>query len=115
MDDIPESPGVYLFYGDPPNRVGSACPPAAGLPLYVGKSRNLRARVLSHFSGAPKGGQAARMVRETRRVDWVETAGELGALLLEAKLLKQLQPVYNKPLGPAGPRSRWCLRGWARQ
>jgi DNA polymerase III epsilon subunit family exonuclease len=110
LDDIPDAPGVYVFYGDPPPAT-DLVPAESGLPLYVGKSRNLRARVLSHFSGVPKGGQAARMLRETRRVDWVETAGELGALLLEARLLKQLQPVYNKSSRPAGPAVAIALRG----
>ena len=110
LDDIPEAPGVYMFYGDPPPAT-DLVPVESGLPLYVGKSRNLRARVLSHFTGVPKGGQAARLLRDTKRVDWVETAGELGALLLEAKLLKQLQPVYNKPSRVAGPAVAVALRG----
>lgn len=112
LDDVPDAPGVYMFYGDPPPAT-DLVPAGSGLPLYVGKSRNLRTRVLSHFTGAPKGGQAARMLRDTRRVDWVETAGELGALLLEAKLLKQLQPVYNKPARVAGLAVALALRGGA--
>ena len=90
-------------YGAPPESTDLL--PPSELPLYVGKSRNLRSRVLAHFTGSHKGGQAARMLRETRRVDWVETAGELGALLLEAKLVKQLQPLYNKQLRASGPAS----------
>lgn len=110
LDDIPDAPGVYLFYGAPPEST-DLLPPPAELPLYVGKSRNLRSRVLAHFTGSHKGGQAARMLRETRRVDWVETAGELGALLLEAKLVKQLQPLYNKQLRAGGPAVALALRG----
>lgn len=110
LDDIPDAPGVYLFYGEPPAST-DLLPAAAELPLYVGKSRSLRSRVLSHFTGSHKGGQAARMVRETRRVDWVETAGELGALLLEARLVKQLQPLYNKQLRASGPAVALALRG----
>ncbi len=110
MDDIPEAPGVYLFYGAPPEST-DLLPPPAELPLYVGKSRNLRSRVLSHFTGSHRGGQAARLLRETKRVDWMETAGELGALLLEAKLVKQLQPLYNKQLRAGGPAVALALRG----
>jgi DNA polymerase-3 subunit epsilon len=110
LDDIPDAPGVYVFYGDQPPAM-DLVPAGSGLPLYVGKSRNLRARVLSHFTGVPKAGQAARMLRDIKRVDWVETAGELGALLLEAKLLKQLQPAYNKPARTAGPAVVLALRG----
>lgn len=109
MDHIPDVPGVYLFYGAPPESTDLL--PPSELPLYVGKSRNLRSRVLAHFTGSHKGGQAARMLRETRRVDWVETAGELGALLLEAKLVKQLQPLYNKQLRASGPAVALALRG----
>jgi DNA polymerase III subunit epsilon len=110
MDDIPDAPGVYLFYGAPPAST-DLLPAPAELPLYVGKSRSLRTRVLAHFTGSHKGGQAARMLSETRRVDWVETAGELGALLLEARLVKQLQPLYNKPLRAASPAVALALRG----
>ena len=110
MDHIPDAPGVYLFYGAPPEST-DLLPPPSELPLYVGKSRRLRSRVLAHFTGSHKGGQAARMLRETRRVDWVETAGELGALLLEAKLVKQLQPLYNKQLRASGSAVALALRG----
>lgn len=80
VDAIPEAPGVYVFYGE------------AGTPLYVGMSRNMRARVLQHFS--------ARLAwaPEVRRIDWQRTAGELGALLREAKLVKELAPAYNRQL-----------------
>ncbi|MFW2456860.1 exonuclease domain-containing protein [Methyloversatilis discipulorum] len=110
LDDVPEAPGVYLFYGAAPEST-DLLPAPAELPLYIGKSRNLRSRVLAHFTGSHKGGQAARMLRETKRIDWVETAGELGALLLEAKLVKQLQPLYNKQLRAGGPAVALALRG----
>lgn len=110
LDEVPDAPGVYLFYGEAPAST-DLLPSASELPLYVGKSRSLRSRVLAHFTGSHKGGQAARMVRETRRVDWVETAGELGALLLEAKLVKQLRPLYNKQLRASGPAVALALRG----
>jgi DNA polymerase-3 subunit epsilon len=110
VGEPPEAPGVYLFYGAP---VASTdlLPVATETPLFVGRGRNLRARVLSHFGGGQKAGQAARLARETRRVEWVETAGELGSLLLEAKLVRQLQPVYNKPARTAGPAVALALRG----
>jgi len=113
VGDPPEAPGVYLFYGAPaaPGAAADLLPVAAETPLFVGRSRNLRARVLSHFSGPQKAGLAARLARETRRVEWTETAGELGALLLEAKLVKQLQPPYNKPSRAAGPAVALHLLG----
>ena len=80
LDAVPEAPGVYAFYGE------------AGRPLYVGMSRNMRARVMQHFSpGAP-------WTREVHRIDWQRTVGELGAALLEAKLVKALSPAYNRRL-----------------
>jgi DNA polymerase-3 subunit epsilon len=80
IDAIPEGPGVYVFYGE------------GGTPLYVGKSRSMRSRVLQHFSSS------CGWTRELRRIDWQRTVGELGALLREASLVKELQPAYNRQL-----------------
>jgi DNA polymerase-3 subunit epsilon len=80
IDAIPEAPGVYVLYGE------------AGTPLYVGMSRSMRARVMQHFSSS------TAWAREVRRIDSQRTVGELGALLREAKLVKELQPAYNRQL-----------------
>ncbi len=59
--------------------------------LYVGKSKTIRTRVRSHFADPSERWVRRRVVRiETR-----ETAGELGALLLESKLIKELRPMFN--------------------
>jgi DNA polymerase-3 subunit epsilon len=84
IDELPQSPGVYLFFGE------------SSKPLYIGKSLNLRQRVLSHFVD-PK-----EWVMQVRRIDARRTAGELGALLLEAKLVKELDPSYNRQLRKPG-------------
>ena len=86
IDAIPEAPGVYLFYGE------------SGAPLYVGKSVNLRSRVLQHFSDDLRSPREAQIAREIRRIEWRRTGGELGALLLEARLVKELAPVFNRQL-----------------
>jgi DNA polymerase-3 subunit epsilon len=86
VDAIPDAPGVYLFYGE-----GDA-------PLYVGKSIAMRTRVLSHFADELRSGKEMQLAREVRRIDWQRTAGELGALLREAALVKRLLPVYNRRL-----------------
>lgn len=86
IDAIPEAPGVYLFYGE------------SGAPLYVGKSVDLRSRVLQHFSGDLRSPREAQIVREVRRIEWRRTDGELGALLLEARLVKELAPAFNRQL-----------------
>ena len=89
---IPEAPGVYLFYADSP-AAGKA---ARDMPLYVGKSVDMRARVLSHFSGDLRAAKEMRISQEVKRVEWIETAGELGALLNEARLIKELLPALNR-------------------
>ncbi|HEY6281616.1 MAG TPA: exonuclease domain-containing protein [Burkholderiales bacterium] len=86
LQEIPEAPGVYLFYG------------VNEVPLYVGKSLNLRSRVLSHFSGDHRTNKDLKLSQEVRRIEWIETAGELGALLREAKLIKELMPIFNRRL-----------------
>ena len=96
-DDLPEAPGVYRFYGA---AAGSAAGASAGADplIYVGKANNLRERVLSHFAGAHRDTKSRRLAEQTMRVEWTETAGELGALLLEARLVRELKPVYNRRL-----------------
>ncbi len=86
VDDIPDTPGVYFFYGE------------NDLPLYIGKSVKLRDRVMSHFSGDHASSKEMRISQEIKRIDWIETAGELGALLLESKLVKERQPIHNRQL-----------------
>jgi DNA polymerase-3 subunit epsilon len=86
LDDVPEGPGVYIFYGD------------NDIPLYVGKSVNLRSRVLGHFSADTRISKDMRLSQQVRRLDWVETVGELGALIQEARLVKKLAPVHNQRL-----------------
>jgi DNA polymerase-3 subunit epsilon len=95
-EDLPEGPGVYLFRGE------------GGALLYVGKSRNLRSRVLAHFTGAHRDGKDAKLSRQVRDVEWIETAGELGALLLESQLVKQLAPSANRRLRKTP--SMYCFR-----
>lgn len=95
--DIPQSPGVYMFYGE------------SELPLYIGKSVNMRTRVMSHFQATTKDARKMKMSLEIRRVTWQNTAGELGALLLEARLIKQLQPIYNRQLRREAGLCAWRL------
>ena len=95
--DIPETAGVYIFYGE------------GTLPLYVGKSVKLRSRIMSHFQAASREPREMRIAQEIRRIEWFETAGELGALLLEARLVKQHQPLHNRQLRRASALSAWRL------
>ncbi|WP_421089614.1 hypothetical protein [Pseudochrobactrum sp. MP213Fo] len=63
-------------------------------PLYIGKSINIRARLLSHLR-TPK---EARLLKQTSHISYIPTAGEISALLLEAQMIKQQQPLYNRRL-----------------
>ena len=76
---LPRSAGVYIFQG-----VGT-------LPLYIGKSVDIRSRVLAHLRAEDE----TAMIAQSRRVDYIETAGEIGALLLEARLIKEQSPLFN--------------------
>lgn len=81
--NMPAAPGVYTFHG------------AEGdLPLYIGKSVHLRSRLLAHLRNPDE----ARLLRQTQRISHVRTAGEIGALLLEASLIKQQHPLLNQKL-----------------
>jgi DNA polymerase III subunit epsilon len=97
ISTIPDTPGVYLFYGEGP------------IPLYIGKSVTLRSRVMSHFQAATQQPREMRMAQEMRRVEWRETAGELGALLLEARLVKEMQPIFNRQLRRERSLCAWKL------
>jgi DNA polymerase-3 subunit epsilon len=94
LDAVPEAPGVYLFYGESSHSPGGS----GDLPLYIGKGVNMRSRVQSHFAADHGSGRAMRLAQEVKRVEWIETAGELGALLLEARLIKERSPLHNRHL-----------------
>lgn len=97
MDDIPEGPGVYLFFGE------------NDLPLYIGKSVNIRSRVMSHFSGDHASTKEMRIGQEVKHIEWIETAGEFSALLLESRLVKERQPIYNRRLRCERQLCSWRL------
>jgi len=90
---LPRGCGVYVFRGE------------GALPLYIGKSVDLRARVLSHLRSPDE----AAMLVQSRRVDTYRTAGEIGALLLEAQWVKQHMPLYNIRLRRSRSLVAWRL------
>ena len=77
----PDVPGVYLFRG------------ARGEVVYVGKARSLRRRVLDHLRARIE--KDGTILAQSANVEFVPTANEREALLLEASLVKQYQPPYN--------------------
>lgn len=86
LDALPENPGVYTFYGD------------NDIPLYIGKSVNIKDRVLSHFTADIHSSTEMKISQQIKRIETIQTAGELGALLLESKLIKEHLPLYNQRL-----------------
>lgn len=86
VEKLPEGPGVYTFFGD------------GNLPLYVGKSVNIKDRVKSHFAGDHSSTTDLTMSSQIKRIDTISTAGEVGALIRESDAIKALMPVYNRQL-----------------
>jgi excinuclease ABC subunit C len=80
---LPTSPGVYRMFDH------------KGDVLYVGKAKNLKARVGSYARGQAHSNRIARMIAQTAAMEFVTTATETEALLLEANLIKQLKPRFN--------------------
>ncbi len=77
------SPGVYRMLN------------AKGEVLYVGKARNLKARVSNYARPSGHSARIARMIHETASMMFLTTRTETEALLLEQNLIKQLKPRYN--------------------
>ena len=82
-DRLPRSPGVYLFRD------------TVGRVLYVGKATNLRARVRSYFSTDDRR-KVGPLLRETERIDHKSCPSTLEAEVLEARLIRDLLPRYNR-------------------
>lgn len=117
LETLPESPGVYIFYGPQPGQSGEAAceqsetrvdgskterqkmiPVSDQVPLYIGKSINIKERVLSHFSGDIHSPLEMKITQQIESLETIQTAGELGALFLESQLIKKMLPLYNKML-----------------
>lgn len=89
VSNLPNCPGVYIFYGS-----DGAC-------LYVGKSNNIKKRVLQHFTNSGLSSTQLKIAQQVKSIETVKTAGELGALIRESRLVKKLQPLYNRVLRKA--------------
>ena len=97
IDSIPDGPGCYIFYGE--NKT----------PLYIGKSISLRSRVMGHFQGALTQRKEMKLSLQVRDIDWIETSGELSALMLESKLIKERMPSMNIKLRRSKDLCAWSL------
>jgi DNA polymerase III subunit epsilon len=80
---VPNAPGVYYFVDK------------HGTTLYVGKAKDLKARVRTYFNGGDGRRKVGRLVEEVAEVRVRETESELHALILEAREIKRLLPRYN--------------------
>src|SRR3954469_8634530 len=80
---LPTGPGVYRMLD------------AGGEVLYVGKAKNLKARVGAYVRTQGHPNRIARVIAATAAMEFVTTATETEALLLETNLIKQLKPRYN--------------------
>lgn len=86
LSHLPSGPGVYLMRD------------ASGAVLYVGKAKDLRARVAQYFSKTPSDTRRKipSLVALIRRIDYVASASEREALLTERQLIHKLQPFFNE-------------------
>jgi excinuclease ABC subunit C len=81
--NLPTKPGVYRMFGED------------GAVLYVGKARNLKARVSNYAKSGGHNNRIGLMISLTRSMEFVVTSTETEALLLEANLIKKLKPRFN--------------------
>ncbi|MCA1847817.1 MAG: DEDD exonuclease domain-containing protein [Actinobacteria bacterium] len=95
-EGVPDTPGVYYFLDK------------HGTTLYVGKAKNLRARVRTYFNGGDGRRKVGRLVEEVAEVRTKETRSELRALILEAREIKRLLPRYNS--AGRDDRASWFIR-----
>ncbi|PIR98628.1 MAG: excinuclease ABC subunit C, partial [Candidatus Colwellbacteria bacterium CG10_big_fil_rev_8_21_14_0_10_41_28] len=81
LKSIPNKPGVYLMKG------------GRGKIIYVGKAGSLKKRVSSYFLKAHDG-KIEKLISEIKKIDYIETATAIEALILESQLIKKYNPPY---------------------
>jgi DNA polymerase-3 subunit epsilon len=83
FDQLPYTPGIYYFHNQ------------KGKIIYVGKAKNIRYRVNSHFSNNSQNRQKQNFLRHTYAISYKDCATELMASILESTEIKKLWPVFN--------------------
>jgi DNA polymerase-3 subunit epsilon len=96
VEGVPGTPGVYYFVDK------------HGTVLYVGKAKDLKARVRTYFNGGDGRRKIGRLVEEVAEVRVRETESELHALILEAREIKRLLPRYNS--AGRDDKASWFIR-----
>jgi len=84
LEKLPKTPGIYYFIDN------------KGLAIYVGKAKNIKNRVISHFTGNLNSSQKQNLLRNTHGLSYVQTGNELLALLIESQEIKRLWPDENR-------------------
>jgi DNA polymerase-3 subunit epsilon len=87
-DKLPNEIGVYYFYSED------------GSLLYIGKSKDIKKRVLSHFRVDLKRAKDIQLKNQIARIEYKLTGNELAALLFESHEIKTLRPKFNHALKP---------------
>jgi DNA polymerase-3 subunit epsilon len=98
INAIPDTPGCYVFYGE------------NNATLYIGKSLSMRTRVMSHFHSALTDRKEMKLSQQVHHIDFIETSGELSALILESKLIKERMPSMNIKLRRSTDLCAWQLK-----
>ncbi len=83
IEHLPQSPGVYLMRD------------ATAKIIYIGKAKNLKKRVASYFQKIPSTPKISALVTTVKKIDYIPTQSERECLILEQKLIRQTQPIYN--------------------
>lgn len=86
VQDLPNTPGVYYFHDH------------KGKVIYVGKAKNIKKRVSSHFTGNNPGQQRQEFLKNIHQITYQVCGTELIAFVLEAIEIKRLWPKYNRSL-----------------
>src|SRR3989339_366100 len=82
VENLPSTTGIYLFKKN--NTI-----------LYIGKSVNIKARVLSHIENAKIDTKESLIISQTNKIEYIITDSEFKALILEAQLIQKHLPKYN--------------------
>ncbi|RFM29012.1 exonuclease domain-containing protein [Deminuibacter soli] len=83
IKELPYTPGVYYFHNE------------KGKVIYVGKAKNLKKRVISHFTGLDTGKKRQAFLREIHMLSYKECSSEFTASILESVEIKRLWPEFN--------------------
>ncbi|MBT9484707.1 exonuclease domain-containing protein [Sediminibacterium sp.] len=84
IQSLPDHPGVYYFH----NKLGKV--------IYVGKAKNIKKRVVSHFTGLDLSKKRQDFLREIYEISYTECPTEFIAILFESIEIKRLWPAFNK-------------------